>query len=761
MERIRLTLTGIVQGVGFRPHVARLATAFPITGTVSNTDTAVLCEIQGEADAIHAFTHALLTNLPPLATVLTSATDHLPVIAGEEGFTVVDSQRVAGIRSLIPPDIATCPDCLREFHNPADRRYHYPFINCTNCGPRVSIIEDLPYDRPLTTMREFPMCPACAAEYNDPTNRRYHAEPTACPQCGPQLWAGDFTDQPLHDLDEVAAACRRWIEAGAIVAVKGLGGYHLVCDATNPEAVARLRARKHRPDKPFAVMVPSSAETAGRSAWDPVTPIVLTPADKVNHALTDHEFPPVAVESVAPRLDRIGIMTPYTPLHHLLLEAVGRPLVATSGNRSGEPLIYDDAEALDPRRGLGHLADYVIGHTRRIHLPVEDSVVLATPSDSAQSQPVYLPIRRSRGFAPVPVPLPDADQPANATGRTILAVGGEMKNTFALVEGTMAHVSAHVGEMGSWATQQAWETALQQMLAMRQVTPQLIVCDMHPNYASTALAEKLARRWGTEIIEVQHHHAHALALAAEHHLTAGPFPVATLDGTGYGLDGTIWGGEILVLGSSLTEFTRPWHLPPFHLTGGDRAVRHPDTIAANLLADWGLTGAPARTPANSMATTSLGRLFDAVAYLVGLVQTEATYEGQAAMELEALARTWAKSHPNRAKALPHHATSQDIVQSVLTYRDDPDLGAGGAAWIFHHEIGTLIGRELVKCATECSSTVIGLTGGSAINQLLVQAVRGSVEKLAPQLELLTHRSIPAGDGGLCLGQAYAGYLSGS
>ncbi|MDY6049730.1 MAG: carbamoyltransferase HypF [Corynebacterium sp.] len=786
MDRIRLTLTGIVQGVGFRPHVATLAAAFPVTGQVSNTDTSLLCEVQGDAVDVEAFTAHLLTHLPPLATVLTTTTEQLPIIAGEEGFRVVDSQHVPGTRTLIPPDIATCEDCLREFHDPTDRRYHYPFINCTNCGPRLTIIEDLPYDRPLTTMRDFPMCEACASEYADPANRRFHAEPTACPTCGPQLWAGDFSDQPLSHPDEVAAACLRWIDAGKTVAVKGLGGYHLLCDATNPQAVGTLRARKRRLDKPFAVLVPPVviATVAGATAAaDPVSPIVLTPTDAVNRALSAHGFAPIAA-GVAPRLDRVGIMAPYTPLHHLLLEATARPLVATSGNRSGEPLIYDDAEALDPRRGLAHLADHIIGHTRRIHLPVEDSVVLAAPAPDPTA-PAYLPIRRSRGFAPVPVPL-STPAPAAAPDRTILAVGGEMKNTFTLVEGHLAHMSAHVGEMGSWASQQAWEKALDQLLALRRTTPDLVVCDIHPNYATTALAERLARRWDVPLIEVQHHHAHALSLAAEHQITAGPLPVATLDGTGYGLDGTIWGGEILVLGANLTEFVRAWHLPEFHLTGGDQAVRHPATIAANLRTDWGLADtAPATAPATapptatapaparpgaSVATTSLGRLFDAVAYLLGLVQTEATYEGQAAMELEALARTWATAHLDRAAdvvgSAPAAQVAADsvgsapaIVRRVLAAARDPEVGPGGAAWLFHREIGQLIGSELVRCAREWSSPVVGVSGGSAINQLLVNAVRESIGKLAPDITLLTHRAIPAGDGGLSLGQAYAEYLS--
>lgn len=500
--RRRIHLHGVVQGVGFRPHVAQVAARFPITGFCGNDDRKVFIEAQGPEPVLDAFLAEVLETLPPLAHVISHTVSTLSLV-DEPSFRIVSSTHVAGARTLIPPDVATCPDCLADMADPTNRRYRYPFTTCTNCGPRLTIIEDLPYDRPLTTMKKFPMCPSCEREYTDINDRRYHAQPISCPDCGPRLWIeGVACDDPIAKAQEL-------LRAGAILAVKGLGGFHLLCDARNEKSVAELRRRKQRPSKPFAVMTPATdiAELSPEQQAlleSPAHPIVIAPMSAT------YDLAP----SVAPGLSDVGIMLPYTPLHTLLVD---RPLVATSGNLSGEPLCYTNDDALSR---LGTFADYFLLHDRDIHVPVEDSVFLES-----------MPVRRSRGYAPLPFPLPGSG--------TVLAVGGEVKNTFCLAHDNVAHVSAHIGDMGSLASQQAFNRSVEQMLTMQRCSPSLVVCDLHPNYATTAWAE----RSGYDVLPVQHHYAHALSLLASHGHFEGPFACLTIDGTGYGTDGTVWGAR--------------------------------------------------------------------------------------------------------------------------------------------------------------------------------------------------------------------------
>lgn len=762
--RKRMTIFGVVQGVGFRPHVVQNARLHAVSGYVTNTDAGVIVEVQGDPEEVDAALAAIIENVPPLAFISFTTVQSITPVDGEERtFSVLPSHRDGTTKTLLPPDTAMCDDCRAEFHDPTNRRYHYPFITCTNCGPRLTIIRDLPYDRPRTTMAGFPLCPDCEHEYTDPTDRRYHAQPISCYECGPTAWIERDTvvDRPAKLTQERVEKLRTDIgalfDSGAIVAVKGIGGFHLMCDARNEQAVATLRKRKQRPDKPFAVMVPRSYPTQGESSnqqelgpfvqQSAAAPIELIDATVVARHLKRFGAP--LAPSVNPRLARVGIFSPYSPLHELICD---RPLVATSGNLSGEPLITTNDGA---RRFLGPaarqpLADALLLHDRPIHLPVEDSVVISTtngPVGSSEAHSHTLPIRRSRGFAPLPVHLPGT--------RRILAVGGDMKNTFTLTTSDYAHVSPHIGEMHSLAARRAFETALAQLRTLTGADPELIVCDMHPDFATADIADELALSLGVPLVAVQHHHAHALSLLAEnpalYRADSGPqtptptVAVATLDGTGYGTDATIWGGEILLLGPDRTTFTRAWHLPTFRLVGGDAAVKSPHRIALGLCRDWGLAS-PAPIPQvelsldrdiGTVRTSSLGRLFDACAYLIGLVQDHVTYEGQAAMEFEALALT------NKKQVSTCATTPKMAVQELLA---DPNPARAAAR--FHLAIGRIIGKELKATGAD----VFGVSGGCAANQLLVSAIKDEVGTE----NLITHHIVPPGDGGLSLGQAFFG-----
>ncbi len=699
--RRRIRARGVVQGVGFRPFVYGLATRHGLGGFVLNDGDGVVIEAEGPPSELDLFGTELFTFAPPLARVESVTSVAVPAL-GEREFTISTS-RPSGASALIPPDVATCDDCLRELFDPADRRYRYPFVNCTQCGPRFTIVTGVPYDRAQTTMAGFPLCAECRREYEDPLDRRFHAEPIACPECGPRL---------SMTLEEAVVI----LLAGGIVAVKGLGGYHLACDATNEEAVVRLRERKHREEKPLALMtslpellvdLAPSEEELLRS---PARPIVLA------RRLSDGVAP-----SVAPGTPWLGVMLPYTPLHHLLCHDTGRPLVMTSGNVTDEPIAVDDEEA---RTRLGRIADAFLAHDRPIHRRCEDSVVRGG-----------FPIRRSRGLVPRGLPLPvRARMP-------IVAAGAELKSTFCVARDGEAFLSPHLGDLVSEEAYRAFTSDLDLYVEMLGVRPQLVACDLHPEY----LATKWAGEQDVELIEVQHHHAHAAACLAEHG-EEGPALALVFDGTGYGTDGTLWGGELLRC--DLESFERLEHLDPIPLPGGEMAVREPWRVAAVELERAGFPVPWERWPlvreslkANAPLSSGMGRLFDAVAAILGL-RSHVTYEGQAAIELEQLA--------GDTVAAPYDwwfGDRMDLVRQICTDLAD-GVSREHVAAAFHEAIAL---GSAEACVHAGGPETVVLSGGTFQNLRLLRSTRERLE--ARGFRVLTHRLVPPNDGGVSYGQA--------
>ena len=772
MKRVRLVVTGIVQGVGFRPFVWRRATRLGLSGFVENTPAGVVVEIEGPAEAVAAFADGLAGAAPPLANVDgTASHDIAPVDAGaEEPFQIFHSAAAEGPRTLVPADIATCETCLIEMRDPSNRRHGHPFITCTDCGPRYTIIERLPYDRPATTMGLFPMCPVCAAEYADPADRRFHAQPIACPACGPVVWlftaatatgtpaAADRPAQPPKAAEAIAAA-RQLLHRGGILAVKNLGGFHLACDATSAAAVARLRDRKHRPTKPFAVMAADLAvarllagidEQAARLLASPARPIVLVPKRPG----------PGLADAVAPGNDFIGIMLPAAPLQHLLAEGLP-PLVMTSGNLAGEPIATGNTEAVER---LGRFADGFLLHDRGIHVPCDDSVVRCVVG-------APLPIRRSRGHAPVPIRLA-------GDGPTILAVGGELKAALCLMTGDRAIMGQHIGDVGNLATLEARERAADHLLKLFSVEPAAIAADLHPGYVSAEWAARFATARGIPLVRIQHHEAHAASLLAEHFGVpmppAGTSPclVACFDGTGYWPDGSIAGGEFFLADEA--SIRRVAHLAPFLLPGGDAAIRHPWRTAVALLHAAGIPW-DERLPAVRTAsdtelrllrqqldrglactpTTSMGRLFDGVAALLG-GPASITFEAEAALWLESQAATHPAGDATRLDfAVTTQATSPAVVDwrpliaavvaAVLAGKSPAGIAAG-----FHDAVVRLIAAIRSRLVARPGGPV-GLTGGVFQNARLVELA--ATQLRAAGCEPLLHHAVPPNDGGLALGQA--------
>ncbi len=748
--RVRLDITGVVQGVGFRPTVARIAARHGVAGFVFNDSGSVHCELEGPAGSVDAAVDAIAHQAPPMARIENLAVSTLAPRGGT-AFEIVDSptERTGSVRTLIPPDIAICADCLRELRDPADRRFGHPFITCTNCGPRYTIITDLPYDRPATTMAGFRMCAACAAEYRDPADRRFHAQTIACGDCGPTLsWLGSG-----DGADPIAAAAAA-IGGGRIVAVKGIGGFHLACRADDDAVVAELRRRKHRPAKPFAVMVAdlsvaARVATVGPAAAavlsHPAAPIVLLPRRSG-----------VLSRGVAPGLADVGLMLAYTPVHHLLFARLGPvPLVMTSANQGGSPIVFRDRD-ID---WLDGLIDGVLTHDRRIHVACEDSVVTMTDTGTC------VPVRRSRGYAPLPITVAGPG-PAAA----ILATGGDLKTTFCLMGSDgRAHLSSHLGDMADPRTQACFEAALAHLAHMTDRHPQVIACDMHPAYATTHWAHRRHR----DVVAVQHHHAHAVSLQAEHGRVGEPILAVAYDGTGYGTDGTIWGGELLTL-SDPARFTRAGHLKSFALPGGDNAVRQPARIALDLLHRAGIEWDPAlpcvaavgeadeRVLAQQITrgvgcvpTSSMGRLFDAVSSLLGICQA-VTYEGQAAAELEHLARD-GRAVPLDfevgAGVLDPAPVIAGLVSGLRAGREVADLAAG-----FHGAVVRATATAVRQCAADAGIATIGLTGGVFVNRILLDGLRKVL--VGSGFEVLSHDVLPCNDGGLSLGQAVIAAASG-
>jgi hydrogenase maturation protein HypF len=742
--RAEVRVEGIVQGVGFRPFVHQLASRLGLAGLVGNDAGGVFVEVEGATGAVEAFVRALSSEAPPLAVVDRVTARPLPV-RGETGFAIAPSAPGGERTALVSPDVATCADCLRELQDPADRRHRYPFANCTNCGPRFTIVRDVPYDRPNTTMASFAMCADCAREYHDPADRRFHAQPVCCPACGPSL---RLVGRDGRDLDgEPLAGAAALLLAGGVVAVKGLGGYHLAADAASEPAVAALRARKHREDKPFAVMV-ADLDAAGRLCHvDPAEAALLASPRRPIVLLRRRAEAPVA-PSVAPGNRFLGVLLPYMPLHHLLLAEVARPLVLTSGNVSDEPIAYVDAEALERLAGI---ADAFLLHDRPIHVRADDSVVRAFRGRE-------LPLRRSRGYAPQPLTLPWAFP------RQVLACDAELKSTFCLAKGRHAFVSHHLGDLENYETLRSFTEGVEHFQRLFEVAPEVVVHDLHPEYLSTKYA---LEREGVELLGVQHHHAHVAACLADNG-QPGPVVGVALDGLGYGPDGTIWGGELLV--ADLAGFERAGHLEQVPMPGGAAAIREPWRMAAAYLdaaypeglpgglavaarnADrWEQVLAVARSGLRSPATSSAGRLFDAVAAILG-VRDRVNYEGQAAIELERLA------DPAEGGAYPVGITGErllrvrgtDLVRAVV---DDLLAGAAPAtvAGRFHNGVARAVVEAALAVRERTGLATVALSGGVFQNLLLLDRTVTWLEE--DGFRVLTHSRVPPNDAGVSLGQA--------
>ena len=743
LVRTAIRVEGVVQGVGFRPFVYTLATGLGLTGFVGNDLDGVFVEVEGPAATVSDFLLRLERDAPPLARI-ERVTISAVTPQRSASFAIAASESGGPRRTLVAADTATCADCLRELSDPADRRFGYPFINCTNCGPRFTIVRDVPYDRPLTTMAAFAMCERCAAEYHDPADRRFHAQPTCCPACGPRLALHPAAGDPLTMAAEL-------LRQGGILALKGLGGYHLAADAACEQAVARLRAGKHREDKPFAVMAADLAAARQLAGVDPAEAGLLTsPARPI--VLLPRQAEACVAKATAPGNRQLGIMLPYTAMHHLLLAAVTRPIVLTSGNVSDEPIVYRDDEA---RERLAGIADAFLTHDRAIHVRTDDSVVRAF-----RGRPMLL--RRSRGYVPEPLPV------ASGFPRPVLACGAELKNTFCLARDHHAILSHHIGDLENAETLRSFTEGIEHFRRLFDIHPRVVAHDLHPEYLSTKYAVELD---GVDLQGVQHHHAHIASCLADNG-EDGPVIGVAFDGAGYGTDGTIWGGEFLAAG--LAAFERGGHLAPVPMPGGAAAIRQPWRMAAAYLdADpkapqypkhpqhldvvrrnqdrWAAVTAMAQRGVNSPLTSSAGRLFDAAAAILG-VRDAINYEGQAAVELEQLAEPGeAGAYPAGVEAgHPFLIRGADLLHGVIE-----DLTALVPAPViaarFHHGVAALIEAGCLLMRDRYGLGTVALSGGVFQNLLLLDATVSRLE--ARGFRVLLHARVPCHDGGISFGQA--------
>jgi hydrogenase maturation protein HypF len=741
--RLRIRVEGRVQGVGFRPFVHSLAHSLDVTGFVRNDPTGVTIEAEGRPPQLRSLVETLEREPPPLAVVeRIELTPMRPV--GSTTFAIAASGRAGEHTALVPPDTATCEDCRRETFDPADRRFRYPFTNCTNCGPRFTIVRDIPYDRPFTTMAEFPMCDDCAEEYADPSGRRFHAQATCCPVCGPQLRLVDASGKAIAGDPIVSTS--EILRASGVVAVKGLGGYHLAAVASDEVAVASVRARKHREDKPFAVMAADLDAARSLADFDADEGALLTSMRRPIVLARRRTGSPLA-PTVAPGNRFVGVMLPYTPLHHLLAAEVGEPMVLTSGNRSDEPICHRDDDALARLAGV---AEAFLTHDRPIHTRTDDSVVRVL-----RGRPMM--VRRSRGFVPEPVPL------ARQIVRPVLACGAELKNTFCLARGGHAFLSHHIGDLENYETYLAFTEGIEHLCRLLELTPRVVAHDLHPEYLSTKYA--LVRR-DVELVGVQHHHAHIAACLADCG-EDGPVIGVAFDGLGFGLDGTLWGGELLI--ADLVGFERVGHLAPVPMPGGAAAVREPWRMAVAHLdaagvdavddlavarrhsTDWSSIRDIGRSGTNSPMTSSMGRLFDAVAALVG-GRDLVNYEGQAAIELEQMA------DPTEAGAYPMDFVGENpgqwqgagvigaVVDDLRSGVDAPIIAAR-----FHNAVAAAIVDGCRAARRRAGLATVALSGGVFQNRLLVERTVTGLE--AAGFRVLVHSRVPPNDGGVSLGQA--------
>ena len=774
-QRVQITVEGMVQGVGFRPFVYRLARELELTGSVRNTRNGVLIEVEGESSVVETFLQRLKADAPTSASVELMTTGVIPVL-GDANFSIGQSTDSGQRVLVIPPDLAACVDCCRELHDPSDRRFQYPFLTCTQCGPRYSLLTAVPYERSNTTMAGFELCAACRAEYEAESDRRFHAEPIACPICGPQL---SLWDEQGHETSVGADALRQantLLRAGLIVAVKGLGGFQLWVDVKSEEAVRRLRDRKRRPEKPFAVLFPS-IEAVRRYCQlsteeedllcSPQAPIVL--ARKRRDAdLTD---------AVAPNNPYLGVMLPATPLHHLLMASLQRPMVATSGNRSEEPIVTDEREALVR---LKNIADGFLLHDRPIARPVDDSVALVVPKTvqtegrEQQEKPKadVVILRRARGY--VPQAIRWCDVLAQRAQAPVLAMGGHLKNTVALLTGNRVVLSQHLGDLSTLEADNAFRQAIEDLQRLLDVRPKAIACDLHPDYRSTSFARELAATLSVPLVPVQHHHAHVASCMAEHKLDGEVLGIAW-DGAGYGEDGQVWGGEFLI--ASYRQFSRFAHLRLFRLPGGEAAMRNPTRSAASVL--WELMGEEMldhpipswkvtdgqraelatllRSGVASPWTTSMGRLFDAVASLTGLC-SQALFEGQAAMTVQFAAEEGVETAGVTGEGYPIDVMANNGSGAKWTIDWRPmvsaileDLRRGCHMERIAARFHASLAESAVRVAQAAGLARVVLTGGCFQNRLLLSLVRQRLKTAG--FTVYSHRLVPPNDGGLSLGQA--------
>jgi hydrogenase maturation protein HypF len=767
IQRLHLEIQGTVQGVGFRPFVYQIATDLGLMGWVKNTTSGVIIEVEGGRSPLNLFIEKLKCELPPHASIERLVTTELKPFSFEE-FTIKASQ--SGLKTaIVLPDLATCSACIADIFDPENRRFHYPFTNCTHCGPRYSIIETLPYDRPLTSMVDFSMCVDCQREYENPGDRRFHAQPNACSNCGCQL---EFWGQKGEVIAQKEAALNttiKAIQAGKIIAIKGLGGFHLVVDARNFKAVERLRQRKQRPTKPFAVMYPNLAllkadckvsKTEENLLLSAAAPIVLL-----------HKKGDIAiVQNVAPNNPYLGAMLPYMPLHHLLLNALNFPIIATSGNLTDEPICIDELNAL---KRLAHVADYFLVHNRRILRPVDDSVVRVV---NQKPLPKNLILRRSRGYVPSPMPL-NYD-----LSHSILALGSHLKNAVAITQKNRIFLSQHIGDLSNQLTFEAMENTLQKLSQIYDFKPEVITCDLHPDYLSTKYAQNLSQELNIPLLPIQHHKAHIYACIAEHQIDLLNVPVLGVvwDGTGYGEDGTIWGGEFFVVNHQNCQ--RIAHLKPFPLIGGDRSAREPRRSALGLLstyfdlaelkddelptfkafsqAEFSLIMSMLAQNINSPLTSSMGRVFDAIASLLDLHQTT-SFEGQAAMALEFLIGDLQIDDRYNFKLNSQQEVLQInlklMLQAIIQDLKN-EINKSLIAAKFHNtlvEIILAIAHHTFSLGLNPEKRII-LTGGCFQNKYLLER---SIEKLtAANFQVYYPQQFPCNDGGIALGQVIAAHM---
>ena len=749
-KRTQILVRGIVQGVGFRPYVYSLALRRALHGQVFNTPTGVMIEVEGESLAIEQFVSELSFNPPPLAQIESVECREWLATGECNDFRILESNIAGAKFTPISADTATCQDCLRELFDPHDRRYRYPFINCTNCGPRFTIIEGIPYDRARTTMRDFPMCPACRAEYENPLDRRFHAEPNACPVCGPQLFLADeFGHEVLLEANEDAISrTRSLLLDGEIIAIKGLGGFHLACNALDEKAVARLRSKKYREEKPFALMA-ASIEIIRQFCFVSDAEATLLLSERRPIVLLERKPEAIIPDGIAPNVRTLGFMLPYTPLHSLLLDGLRHPLVMTSGNISDEPICYEDNDA---SKRLSEIADFFLLHNRRIHMRTDDSVVRVLAGKETL-------LRRSRGYAPAPV------KTSFRFNRQILAVGAELKNTFCLTRDRHAFVSHHIGDLENLETLRSFTEGIEHFKRLFDLQPKAVAYDLHPEYLSTKHA--LALDEIETKVGVQHHHAHIASCLTDNQAEGEVIGVA-MDGLGFGEDGKFWGGEFFV--ANFADAKRIAHLDYIPMPGGAKAIREPWRMASVYLhralgndfyklplpfaenlyqTTWNTLRRMIATGTNCPETSSMGRLFDAVSALIGL-RPRVNYEGQAAIELEAIAdrgvTTGYKFEVSGNGVIKAEPVIRRAVDDLLDGRPASEISAK-----FHLAVAELIATVARSARDRHRLNRVALSGGVFQNRFLIE--RTSQLLTDSGFEVLTHHRVPANDGGISLGQA--------